>query len=172
LYVSPGQINFRIPEATSLGDAVVQLASSSASVPAFAGLGTASVQGTTPAIFQCPGLNTNTLIAVAEAADGGQLVEPGPCQDPPFTFPALVTFYGTGFDGATVDNTRVWVQGVPFQPSYVGTAGTVPGLDKIVVRIETNDLVLSLQDPQDPYNSWVYVTVGGQRTSGGYTGIY
>jgi hypothetical protein len=64
------------------------------------------------------------------------------------------------------------VQGLPLKPLYVGPAGTVPGLDKVVIRVERKDLVQSEGDILDVYNSWVYITVAGRKTNGGYTGIY
>ena len=130
-------------------------------------IGIAFVEPAAPSLFECG----SDLIAVAETPEGYTHSQPAPCTDKEFRFPALVTFYGTGFNGADVDNTQVWVHGLPLRPLFVGPAGTVPGLDKSVIRVEAKDLVLSEGGP-DPYASWVSIIFNGLWTNGGYTGIY
>jgi hypothetical protein len=132
-------------------------------------IGTAFVEPAAPSLFLC---GLNELVTVAETPEGYTYSQPTPCTDQQFRFPALVTFYGTGFNGADVDNTQVWVHGLPLKPLFVGPAGTVPGLDKIVVRVEAKDLVQSEGDILDVYASWVYIIFNGLWTNGGYTGIY
>lgn len=168
LYVSPNQINFRVPPATIVGDATIDVANGN---EAFIPRGVAQVDASAPTLFGCGG-GTNSIIAAAEPGASTIAFEPPPCPGDQLRFPAIVTFYGTGFVGATVDNTQVWVQGLPLKPLYVGPAGTVPGLDKVVIRVERKDLVQSEGDILDVYNSWVYITVAGRKTNGGYTGIY
>ena len=166
LYVSPNQINFRIPPAAAVGDASIDVSNGTG---AFVRMGTAQVEAAAPTLFACGG---NTIIAVAEPGEDTFTFEPPPCPGDQLRFPAIVTFYGTGFAGATVDNTQVWVHGLPLKPLYVGPAGTVPGLDKVVIRVEQKDLVQSQGDSLDGYASWVYITLEGRKTNGGYTGIY
>jgi len=168
LYVSPNQINFRIPPTATVGDATVDIATATG---AFFPLGVAQVEASAPTLFGC-GAGTNELIAVGEPGADSFSFEPPPCPGDQLRFPAIVTFYGTGFAGATVDNTQVWVHGLPLKPLYVGPAETVPGLDKVVIRVQQSDLVQSQGDSLDGYASWVYITMAGRKTNGGYTGIY
>jgi uncharacterized protein (TIGR03437 family) len=168
LYVSPNQINFRIPPTATLGDATVAIASGTG---AFVPMGVAQVEASAPTLFGC-GRGTNSVIAAAEPGADSFSFEPPPCPGDQLRFPAIVTLYGTGFAGATVDNTQVWVHGLPLKPLYVGPAGTVPGLDKVVIRVQQSDLVQSQGDSLDGYASWVYITMAGRKTNGGYTGIY
>lgn len=167
LYVSPNQINFRVPPATAIGDATIDVANGTG---AFVRMGLAQVDAAAPTLFGCAGINS--IIAAAEPGADTFTFEPPPCPGDQLRFPAIVTFYGTGFAGATVDNTQVWVHGFPLKPLYVGSAGTVPGLDKVVIRVEQKDLVQSQGDFFDSYASWVYITLAGRKTNGGYTGIY
>ena len=169
LYVSPEQINFRIPENAATGPAAIELAPSPQGAAPFVQIGIAFVEPAAPSLFLC---ELNELIAVAETPADYTYSQPAPCTDQQFRFPALVTFYGTGFNGADVDNTQVWVHGLPLKPLFVGPAGAVPGLDKIVIRVEAKDLVQSEGDILDVYASWVYITFKGLSTNGGYTGIY
>jgi uncharacterized protein (TIGR03437 family) len=171
LYVSPEQINFRVPETAATGLAAIELAPSPQGAAPFVQIGIAFVEPAAPSLFQC-NLSWSELIAVAETPEGDTYAQPAPCTDQQFRFPALVTFYGTGFNGADVNNTQVWVHGLPLKPLFVGPAGAVPGLDKIVIRVEATDLVQSEGDSLDVYASWVSITFKGLSTNGGYTGIY
>ena len=164
LYVSPHQINFRVPEATAVGSATIEVLSISDAAAKATAVGRAQVEASAPSVFSC-GPGTNTLIATAEA-DNGYPEPTDICGDVRFSFPARITFYGTGFVGATRENTRVSVLGESVEPLYVGPAGAVPGLDRIVVRVESGT------DDGDGYASWVSIAVDGRVVAAGYTPIY
>jgi hypothetical protein len=55
----------------------------------------------------------------------------------------------------------------PVKPSYGGAAGTVAGLDKIVIRLEKSPTT-----DGDAYWSWVSITVNGTVVGKGYTSVY
>lgn len=164
LYVSPHQINFRIPEATAVGSARIEIVNISDPAPKGAAIGQADVKASAPSVFSCPP-GTNTLIATAET-DNGYAEPTDICGNVRFALPARITFYGTGFVGATRENTRVAVLGQSAEPLYVGPAESVPGLDKIVIRVETPS------EDGDPYASLVSITVDGHVVGAGYTPIY
>jgi len=123
-------------------------------------------------VFTC-GPGTNALIATAEA-DSGRPEPINVCGNVRFAFPAQVTFYGTGFVDATTENTRVLVadqrvsvKPQPVTPIYVGPAGGVSGLDKVVFRVEVPPT-----EDGDSYWSWISITVNGVEVGAGYTPVY
>src|SRR5690242_9804188 len=61
LYVSPNQINFRVPPATAVGEATIDVANRTG---AFVRMGVAKVDAEAPTLFGCAGINS--IIAAAE----------------------------------------------------------------------------------------------------------
>lgn len=170
LYVSPTQINFRVPENAAIGKATLELAPSPQGSAPFEPVGIAYVEPVAPSLFLC---RLNLLLSTAEAPAGFTHSQPKPCTAERYSYPAVATFYGTGFNGADLSNTVVTVNAVPVKVLFAGPAGTVPGLDKIVVRVEAEDLVESMSFVGgDPYSSWTHITVKGLRANGGYTNLY
>jgi uncharacterized protein (TIGR03437 family) len=165
LYVSSSQINFRIPENVRPGVAVVELLNIFDPQEELMAVGLAQISASAPTVFTC-GPGTNTLIATAEADNG--LPEPiDVCGNTRFHFPARITFYGTGFVDATTENTRVAVMDQAMKPLYVGPAGGIPGLDKVVIQVDVNPT-----EDGDAYGSWISITVKGMVVGKGYTPVY
>lgn len=172
LYVASRQINFRIPPGTSVGPATIELLNAADPAAKFVALGPMTISASAPTMFTC-GPGTNSLIATAET-DYGYPEPTDVCSGTRFRFPAQVTFYGTGFVDATTENTRVFVadqrvspEASPVKPLYVGPAGTVPGLDKVVIRLENNPT-----EDGDYYWSWISIKVNGTVVGEGYTPVY
>jgi len=57
----------------------------------------------------------------------------------PSAWGSYVTFYATGFRGATTTNVQCWLSGQPVTVDYAGPQGA-PGLDQINIRLpDTSD---------------------------------
>jgi uncharacterized protein (TIGR03437 family) len=172
LYISPNQINFRIPPEVRVGRATLQLLDITDPTETLVGVGQAEISASAPTVFTC-GPGTNALIATAEA-DSGRPEPINVCGNVRFSFPAQITFYGTGFVDATNENTRVLVadqrvspKPQPVKPTHVGPAGGVSGLDKVVFRVEVPPT-----EDGDSYWSWISITVNGVVVGEGYTPVY
>lgn len=170
LYVSPTQINFRIPDNMAIGKATLELAPEFQGPDSFVPVGLAYIEPLAPALFIC---GLNFLLTTADTPAGFTHTQPQPCTRGRYNYPAVATFYGTGFNGADLSNTVVTVNGVPVKLLLVGGVGTVPGLTRIVVRVEAEDLKDSMMfEGGDMYSSWTHITVNGVRANGGYTNLY
>jgi uncharacterized protein (TIGR03437 family) len=142
IYVSPTQINFQVPVGTAPGESTLAIASTP--------VGGMQVDALAPGLFMASYPNvTPAATAVRVQSDGGQTPLPvfrcsGPttagfmCGPAPIALsgeePVYLTFYGTGFRGATTANVTCSINGVRVPVLYAGPQGT-PGLDQINVRV-------------------------------------
>lgn len=159
LYVSEEQINFQVPPETtpsSLADASIVVTRDGKVVQT----GSMHVASVAPTLFMADAsLAMPAAINTVLDAQGVQVSSPvfdcthsGACTFQPVspsTWGSYVTFYGTGFRGATTANVQCWLSGQPVTVEYAGPQGT-PGLDQINIR---------LPDPSDPFWEPAYVEV-------------
>jgi uncharacterized protein (TIGR03437 family) len=147
VFVSSTQINFQVPAGTALGEATLAVASSGGTTVT----GSMQVDAVAPGFFM---MSPGRLIPAAT----GVLIEPGGTQIPVPVFtcspsaegiscelspiplsttgdrPIYLSFYGTGFRGASPNNVTCSINGDPAPVIYAGPQGT-PGLDQINVRL-------------------------------------
>ncbi|MEO8096952.1 MAG: FG-GAP-like repeat-containing protein [Acidobacteriota bacterium] len=136
--VSPGQVNYVMPDATQPGKATITIGSQSA---------TAVVARVAPGIFQAnaSGLaaaqivrvngSQQTLEDVATVNASGQIVAK-PIVFGPATEQMILLLYGTGLrNRSALANVSVTVSGYAFVPAYAGAQGGYPGLDQINVTL-------------------------------------
>jgi uncharacterized protein (TIGR03437 family) len=78
---------------------------------------------------------------------------------PPSALGSYVSFYGTGFRGATTTNVQCWISGRPLTVTYAGAQGT-PGLDQI-------DILLPGPDDEfcDPPYVEVHLSINGTQAN-------
>ncbi len=142
LYVSPGQVNFLIPDGVSYGAAMVAVTSGDGNVST----GGFSVAPVAPGIFvvNSNGLAAATLVRVH--ADGTQTQEameqvdpntgqivPVPIHLDPQTDTVYLELFGTGLRYAT--QVSVQVAGQTLKPSFAGAQPTYAGLDQVNVAL-------------------------------------
>lgn len=143
LFVSPGQINFRVPDGTATGRATLEVANAPAAIP--------SVD--VPVLSVAPGLFTlkNNMAAaygVRIEADGRQTFM---APDSPIVVddrPVYLVLFGTGLHNrSSLENVKVTIGGIAVAVEYAGPGGGVPGLDQINIRLtsalkaKTDDLL-------------------------------
>ncbi len=148
LFVSPTQINFQVPADTALGDAALAVVGDSASTP----IGAMEVNAVAPGLFlmsQIGGVPAATAVRVE--ADGTQVpiavfsCSGNPCKAEPIPLsaaggrPIYLSFFGTGFSGASADNVTCSIGRVRVPVLYAGPQGT-PGLDQINIRLPLETL--------------------------------
>jgi uncharacterized protein (TIGR03437 family) len=135
-YASPSQINFEIPDAASLGAALVSIGTQTAFVqlaavaPSLytlngAGLAAAYITRVTPG-------NGQRFESIFTTQNGGYLAAPINLNTP--TDQVYLCLFGTGIRGAGSDVT-VTVGGVKVQVTYAGPQGEIAGLDQINVLL-------------------------------------
>ena len=145
-FVSPNQINFRVPPATSPGPATVTVSGASSGAPLSVQTQIAPV---VPALFTIPGStqfpNEAAAYLIRVAPDGSQSV--GSILNTQFgsgflvpidlTLPGQVflVLFGTGFDLADSGSTVATVQGIPVPVTYAGPQLSTPGLDQVNVLL-------------------------------------
>jgi uncharacterized protein (TIGR03437 family) len=167
LYVSPGQINFLVPEGTTRGPAQFVVSNGSAT-QAF----TATVGSVAPALFSMNGAGNGVAAATAiltQALDPS-LQSPVPvfqcyasgCAALPIRLgadtPIYVTFYGTGIrNGSSLAQVSVTIHGIRVPVLYAGSAPAYTGLDQVNVA-----LPLELRGSG---SSDVLLTVDGQTSN-------
>lgn len=153
IYVSPSQMNIRIPADTATGPA-------SLSFPVtglLLGQGTAAlrivpleIHKVAPAIFSVNGSGTGIAAASAlRVFPGSQLTSPVPvyqCNakadctavpiDTGLDTPVFLSLYGTGIRGASsLSGVTVTIGGIKVSPTYAGPQNQTPGLDQVNVPL-------------------------------------
>jgi len=142
LYVSQTQVNFQVPAGTAPGEATLTIAGTP--------VGGMQVDAVAPGLFMVSHPNvTPAATAVRVESDGSQTPIPvfrcfsptpgsSSCGPAPVPLsgeqPVYLSFYGTGFRGATAANVTCSINGVRLPVVYAGPQGT-PGLDQINVRV-------------------------------------
>ncbi len=145
LYVSPGQINFVVPDGVAAGTATFTVAGGAAA-QSF----TAAVQPVEPTLFSMNGTGSGVAAALAVAVQAGnpQLQSPVPvfqcgdkgCVSVPITLgvdrPVYVSFYGTGIrNRSSLANVTVTINGVALAAQYAGPVANFVGLDQVNVGL-------------------------------------
>jgi uncharacterized protein (TIGR03437 family) len=145
LYVSPGQINFMLPDGSVPGTAQFALANGSTTQNF-----TAIIDRVAPGLFSMNGAGTGVAAATAFAAQvpDTQLRSPVPvfqcaangCVSTPILLgvdtETYVTFYGTGIRGrSALSNVVVTINGVSVPVLYAGPTPGFAGLDQVNVML-------------------------------------
>jgi uncharacterized protein (TIGR03437 family) len=166
-YVSPGQINFVVPDGTAAGMATFTVANGSATQTF-----QAPVNPVAPTLFSMNGAGSGVAAATAirTQAANPQLQSPIPvfqcgaagCTSVPINLgvdtPIYVTFYGTGIrNRSSLSNVSVTINGMSVPVLYAGPSPGYAGLDQVNVA-----LVLSLRGSNE---SNVVLTVDGQTSN-------
>jgi uncharacterized protein (TIGR03437 family) len=167
LYVSPGQINFVVPDGTVPGSATF-VASNGSTTQTF----TAAVQAVAPALFSMNGTGSGVAAATAITVQAGnpQVQSPVPvfqcagsgCVSVPISLgidtPVYVSFYGTGIrNRSSLANVGVTINGIGVPVLYAGPSPNFAGLDQVNAT-----LILNLRGSGE---SSVVVTVDGQASN-------
>jgi uncharacterized protein (TIGR03437 family) len=141
LYVSPGQINFVVPDGTAAGTALFAVAGGGAGAST-----TATVQAVAPTLFSMNGTGSGVAAALAVAVLAGnpQTQFPVPvfqcggsgCVSVPIDVgvdrPVYLSFYGTGIRNlSSPANVTVTINGVSVPVLYAGAAPDFVGLDQV-----------------------------------------
>ena len=141
LYVSPGQINFVVPDGTASGTAIFSVAGGGAGASA-----TAAVQAVAPTLFSMNGTGSGVAAALAVAVLAGnpQTQVPVPvfqcgnsgCVSVPIDVgvdrPVYLSFYGTGIrNRSSPANVTATINGVSVPVLYAGAAPDFVGLDQV-----------------------------------------
>jgi uncharacterized protein (TIGR03437 family) len=162
VFVSPTQINFQVPEGTALGEAMLIMTAGGRSSTA----GSMQVDAVAPGLFMVSHANsTPAALGFRVTADGrqspvsvfncsGPVIAQFSCGPAPIRVtgdPVYVSFYGTGFRGANVNNVTVFLNGKLLPVEYAGPQGA-PGVDQINVRL--------LPEAQGPLN-FMTVAISG-----------
>ena len=166
-YVSPGQINFLLPDNVAGGSATFAVAGGSAPM-SFTG----EVLPVAPALFSMSGTGAGVAaaLAVAVQAANPQVQSPVPvfqcgatgCASVPIALgvdrPVYVSFYGTGIrNRSSQANVTVTINGTSLPVLYAGPAPNFAGLDQVNVA-----LPLALRGSGE---SRVFLTMDGQTSN-------
>lgn len=145
LYVSPGQINFLVPDGTAPGTATFVAAGGTVS-QSF----TAIVQTVAPTLFSMSGTGSGVAAALAVMVQAGnpRLQSPVPvfqcanavCVSVPLSLgvdqPLFVSFYGTGIrNRGSLASASVTINGISLPALYAGPAPDYVGLDQVNVGL-------------------------------------
>ncbi len=145
IYVSPGQINFVVPDGVAPGSAVFTVTNDSATQVA-----TTTVNAVEPALFAMNGAGSGVAAATAISVQAAnpQLQSPVTvfqctstgCTSVPISLgvdtPIYVTFYGTGIRGrSSLSNVAVTIKGISVPVSYAGPTPGYTGLDQVNVGL-------------------------------------
>jgi uncharacterized protein (TIGR03437 family) len=147
LYVSSNQINFRVPADTAVGEAALSIVSGAGTTE----IGGMQVDSVAPGLFM---LNPAVPLAagVIVNPDGSQT--PVPLSSCSFDMgcgleaiplssaggrPIYLSFFGTGFHGATTENVTFSANGMRLPVAFVGPQQT-PGVDQINVQLAPKPL--------------------------------
>jgi uncharacterized protein (TIGR03437 family) len=144
-FVSPGQVNFLIPEGVQTGSAVVEIVASNGAVSRQA----VSLAQAAPALFTSNAQGTGAPAALV-TRDGVSFREVGnPDGTPnPVSVGDYLVLFGTGFRNAPRSSIELTLQGQPVPLVYAGPQGTFAGLDQLNLQIPPGlrgpvDVVLS-----------------------------
>jgi len=165
LYVSEGQINFQVPPETtpsSLTDALIVVTRDGSVVQT----GSMHVASVAPTLFMAdPSWAMPAAINTIIDQQGRQSSLPvfdctaaGACNFravSPSTQGSYISFYGTGFHGATTANVQCWISGKIVKVEYAGPQGT-PGLDQINILLPGPD-----DDFWEPAYVEVHLSING-----------
>jgi uncharacterized protein (TIGR03437 family) len=144
LFVSPGQINFQIPQGTALGTATVVFHNGAAQFSTLV-----PVRPAAPSLFRINDLDIAAATAVRVMIPSTnqfpvpvfQCVDsPASCRltpiDPGLDAPVFLSFFGTGLGtGNSGNDVRVTIGGVTLTPTFAGPQGQFPGLDQVNVGL-------------------------------------
>lgn len=137
-FVSPGQINYLIPEQAALGTAQVIITAGNGEISR----GELQVMSSSPAIFTVSYTGKGLPVAlttfdgavydsVANADGSARLVNPGSSWRPNY-----LLLFGTGL--RNVNGLKVRIGATEITPMYVGAQGSFAGLDQINLMLPTN----------------------------------
>jgi uncharacterized protein (TIGR03437 family) len=141
IYVSPGQINFEVPDGTAPGPAAFAVSNAAATQ-----MVTAAVQRIAPALFSMNGAGTGVAAATAIAVQAAnpQVQSPVPvfqcgaagCVAVPISLgvdtPVYLSLYGTGIRNASsLANVAVTINGMSVPVLYAGPSPNYVGLDQV-----------------------------------------
>jgi uncharacterized protein (TIGR03437 family) len=143
-FVSPGQINYLIPEGTANGSATVTFTGSN-----YTAVGVIEIASTAPGVFaaNADGRGVPAALALRIAADGSQRYEPAFDYDGakfvarlldlgPESDQLILVLFGTGLRHYKSRSAiTVNIGGIDSEVLYVGPQGGFVGLDQINVRI-------------------------------------
>ncbi len=170
-YVSPGQVNYLVPDGTALGQATVTVTSGQASYSQAVPIATID-----PGIFIFQGTNlvaanvdvvsggTQTYENVYSIDSSGALV-PAPIDVSQPNTAVYLIIYGTGLRGhsSAANSVTVTAEGTNLTVAYAGAQGQYPGLDQVNVLLPP-----SLAGMGDVM---IQVTVDGQVANPGHVTI-
>ena len=154
LYVSPGQINFLVPDGTAPGLATLVVAGQTF---------TAAVQPVAPTLFSVNGAGSGVAAATAIRVQAGDpaLQTSVPVSAPivlGIDTPVYVSFFGTGIrNRSSLANVAMTINGIGVPVLYAGPAPGYTGLDQVNAA-----LVLNLRGSGE---SNVVLTVDGQAAN-------
>ena len=149
LYVSPGQINFLMPQDLATGVATFTI--SAGNNPTLTAIG--AVGQVAPAVFSVTGTGSGLAAATAVSIGGPASASlpvavmnclTSPCQPVPVdvsgSAPVYLTLYGTGIrNRSSLDNVLVTINGISLPALYAGPQPNFAGLDQINIQL-TPDL--------------------------------
>jgi len=141
-YVSPSQVNFIVPAATSLGPVTITSGTQTA---------TAQIQAVAPTLFSMNGNGSGVVAATAIRTQvaNQQLQSPvqvfqcdasGHCVSTPIDVgldtPVYVTLYGTGIrNRSSLAKVTVTINGISVPVLYAGPQPQYPGLDQVNISL-------------------------------------
>jgi uncharacterized protein (TIGR03437 family) len=133
LYVSPGQINFLVPEGLATGVATFTINNGGSALITAVG----AVGQVAPAVFSVNGTGVGLAAATAvSVTPQGQRPLDLTLPIDVSAAPVYLTLYATGIRNRTsVDNVLVTVNGVDLPVTYAGAQPTFAGLDQINVQL-------------------------------------
>jgi len=146
-FVSPGQINYYIPEETALGMATITVVRNSQTVSS----GTLQIDRLAPGLFtmNANGQGVSAALAIFVKGDGSQTWEyvfnagcaVGSCQPVPLDLGAatdqvFLQLYGTGIRGrSSLAAVTATIGGVDAPVEYAGPVAGMVGLDQVNLRV-------------------------------------
>ncbi len=161
-YVSPGQVNYFIPDAAALGPATVTITSGDGTQSS----GQINLVAAAPAVFTINSANLAAAVAVCVSSTGAQTLENvyqlvnGAVVAAPLNLSncsqTVLELYTTGMDAASAGSVQVTIGGLPATVNYAGPQNTWPGLDQVNVVIPQ-----SVQSGTVP----IVLTYGGQTAN-------
>jgi uncharacterized protein (TIGR03437 family) len=157
LFVSPTQVNFRVPDDLGLGWALLELVNGATVAP----VGWMEAKAIAPTLFP-------TLTGEKLNADGSTTPIPG--NPRPWPVPAVFTFYGTGFGGVKAEDIRLLFQKSSLPPLSIQPDPGITGL--YLIRVRITSVSPGDGDDLDAYGSAVRMQIGDSFTNWFYSYIY